>query len=63
MKQRMILELYLAIPGFANRKYVVERLQGKHFSAFINYLILESHVRAVLFRGTAPNRYFFMHCN
>ncbi|KAF8932376.1 hypothetical protein BGZ47_011411 [Haplosporangium gracile] len=28
VKQRMVLELYLAIPGFANRKYVVERLQA-----------------------------------
>lgn len=37
----MVLELYLAIPGFANRKYVVERLQGKHFFAFINYLFLD----------------------
>ncbi|KAG9063876.1 hypothetical protein KI688_003990 [Linnemannia hyalina] len=37
VKQRMVLELYLAIPGFANRKYVVERLQAmgpllSHFS-------------------------------
>lgn len=38
MKQRMVLELYLAIPGFANRKYVVERLQGKQSQIF--YLLL-----------------------
>jgi hypothetical protein len=30
----MILELYLAVPGFANRKYVVERLQGKQCHVF-----------------------------
>ncbi|KAF9193900.1 hypothetical protein BGZ51_001886 [Haplosporangium sp. Z 767] len=28
VRQRMVLEPYLAIPGFANRKYVVERLQA-----------------------------------
>ncbi|KAF9124800.1 hypothetical protein BGW39_007885 [Mortierella sp. 14UC] len=28
VRRRMILELYLAIPGFANRKFVVERLQA-----------------------------------
>ncbi|KAF9096505.1 hypothetical protein BGX29_008547 [Mortierella sp. GBA35] len=37
VRRRMILELYLAIPGFANRKFVVERLQAmgpllSHFS-------------------------------
>ena len=28
VKQRMVLEAYLAIPGYANRKYVIERLKG-----------------------------------
>ncbi|KAF9926244.1 hypothetical protein FBU30_004139 [Linnemannia zychae] len=37
VRRRMVLELYLAIPGFANRKYVVERLKAlgpllSHFS-------------------------------
>ncbi|KAF9427177.1 hypothetical protein BGZ94_005350 [Podila epigama] len=37
VKQRMVIETYLAIPGFANRKYIVERIHamGPLLSHFI----------------------------
>ncbi|KAF9964519.1 hypothetical protein BGZ70_006335 [Mortierella alpina] len=41
VKQRMILEQYLAIPGFANRKYVVERLRA--MGPLLTHFIWDSH--------------------
>ncbi|KAG0200158.1 hypothetical protein BGX28_006689 [Mortierella sp. GBA30] len=41
VRQRMILEQYLAIPGFANRKYVVERLQA--MGPLLAHFIWDSH--------------------
>ncbi|KAF9292403.1 hypothetical protein BGZ68_006349 [Mortierella alpina] len=41
VKQRMFLEQYLAIPGFANRKYVVERLRA--MGPLLTHFIWDSH--------------------
>ncbi|KAF9437198.1 hypothetical protein BGZ76_001657 [Entomortierella beljakovae] len=41
VKQRIYLESYLAVPGFANRKYVVERLQA--MGPLLSHFIWDSH--------------------
>ncbi|KAF9362430.1 hypothetical protein BGX34_006200 [Mortierella sp. NVP85] len=41
VKQRMVLEAYLAIPGYANRKYVIERL--KAMGPFLTNFIWDSN--------------------
>ncbi|KAF9963513.1 hypothetical protein BGZ65_002754 [Modicella reniformis] len=41
VKQRMVLEAYLAVPGYANRKYVIERL--KAMGPFLTNFIWDSN--------------------
>ncbi|KAF8975652.1 hypothetical protein BGZ46_008944 [Entomortierella lignicola] len=41
VKQRIYLESYLAVPGYANRKYVVERLQA--MGPLLSHFIWDSH--------------------
>ncbi|ORZ05549.1 cytochrome B561, N terminal-domain-containing protein [Lobosporangium transversale] len=41
VKQRLYLEAYLAVPGCANRKYVVERLQA--MGPLLTHFIWDSH--------------------
>ncbi|KAF9349429.1 hypothetical protein BGX26_012265 [Mortierella sp. AD094] len=41
VKQRIYLESYLAVPGYANRKYVVERLQA--MGPLLTHFIWDSH--------------------